>query len=218
MKSHHAHTKSRMRGVTLVELLVVLGVLGFLTILASSYLSLGAGTWQRVNAKVSREDAISSAQRLLRQVLTQAYPPTTKQDGAAISAFDGQPEALTFEGFPSSAMKTKPIARMVLALEQSHNAPSKRLIMKWRANDQRESTSVLLDRISAARFAYYDRDEDRWLPAWTGQATLPAAIRLDVTFEGERENQRAWPQFVVNPMLTASATCLYDPGTQSCRE
>jgi prepilin-type N-terminal cleavage/methylation domain-containing protein len=205
------------RGLTLVELMVGLAVLGLLTVLGSSFLSLGTGTWQRLSAKAQTANAVGSTQALLRQVLSQAYPEAVKQDGTATVAFDGQAEAVTFEGFLPSSVKTRTITRIKLALEQSPRSISKRLIMRW-DDHLGGGRSILLENIGAAQFSYYDKATKRWSGTWMQQSALPAAISLDVAFTGENATRRAWPKFVVKPMVTASATCLYDPGVQACRE
>ena len=218
MRPSRAHHGRRLRGMTLVELMVGLAVLGLLTVLASSYLSLGTRTWQRLDAKARTAAAVSSTQSLLRQMLTEVYPQTTEQNGVTVSVFDGHPESVAFEGFLPSAMRRRTIAHIVFALEHSQDGLSKHLIMKWHDDARRESKSVLLDHIDSARFSYYDSATDRWLPTWTAQPALPATIGLDVAFEGEGDSPGAWPRLVVSPMLTASATCLYDPGAQACAE
>jgi prepilin-type N-terminal cleavage/methylation domain-containing protein len=206
------------RGLTLVELMVGLAVLGLLTVLGSSYLTLGTGTWLRLSGKAQTANAVGSTQALLRQVLGQAYPQPVKQNGAVTVAFDGQGDAVTFEGFLPSSVKTRTITRIKLALEQSPDSISKRLIMRWDDHNPGGGRSILLEDIGAAQFSYYDKANRRWSGTWTQQGTLPAAIGLDVAFTGENATRRAWPKLVVKPMLTASATCLYDPGVQACRE
>jgi hypothetical protein len=149
--------------------------------------------------------------------LGQAYPQAVKQNGAVTVAFDGQAEAMTFKGFLPSVVKTRTITLIKLALEQSPGSISKRLIMGW-DDQQGGGRSILLENIGAAQFSYYDKATKRWSGTWTQQSTLPAAIAFDVAFTGENATRRAWPKLVVKPMLTASATCLYDPGVQACRE
>jgi len=212
-----SYNKGR-RGLTLVELMVGLAVLGLLTVLGSSYLMLGTGTWQRLSAKARTANSVSSTQSLLRQVLSQTYPEATKQNGAVTVALDGQAEMMTLMGFLPSAAKIRTITRITLVLEQSSDGISKSLVMRWDNHNRRSGNSVLLENIGTARFSYYDKANGRWNSTWTQQSALPTAIGLDLAFVGESAGQHAWPKFVVKPMLTASSTCLYDPGIQACRE
>jgi len=192
-------------GFTLLEILVVLIVLGFLMLGLAEGTRFGLRAWDTESAITNRRADMDAMERVLRGAITDADPG----DATEPVPFKGQLHTLAFVGrLPMSAggagnaLVTRQ-ADIALGVDDKH-----RLVLRWSPHPHAErltkapppTETVLLDGVEQVAFGYQRRPEQGggWVDTWDLQ-TLPLLVRITLTFpKGDR---RHWPTIVAAPIL-----------------
>lgn len=211
-------------GMTLIEILVAMTVLGFLVLAMGGGLRLALRSWDAVERRQDESGDLMLAHRLVSRALSEAYPVAReKRNVATPLAFEGGPERLAFAAVASPRFGGGGLVWVVLALEQG--AKGKALTMTWEnyfaavaGQPQGREERVLLEGIGQARFAYFGAPGSEeladWQDAWSGEAALPMLVRMDVQFApGER---RTWPGLIAALPVLGEGACEYDALSRRC--
>jgi general secretion pathway protein J len=203
----------REAGFTLVEMLVAMTLLGFLTVLLFGGLRLGTRTWERTQQSYAGERALQSVSRLLAANIAQTYPLQLRDASGHVRIdFDGRAHALSW----ISAAPTARGAMTRLRLRADNEAGAVTIA----AGDELASgaTPHRLAGIAALQIRYFGRRADdkapRWGDDWHDQPWLPTLIRLRLQFQ---DRAIAWREIVVAPRLSGDAGCVLDALTGACR-
>jgi general secretion pathway protein J len=199
----------RQAGFTLVELLVAMTLLAFLSIALFGGLRFGARSWEAVVDSSAERDRIASTQTFLRDRLGQLTLPGPAGLGNfdADGRLDGGPERLEFIAPWLSALSLGGLYRFTLWHEDTGNG---RLMLRWQPAEADPDAleelgdlageRVLLDGVSEFSLSYYgaaDEDaEPEWFDQWENPGAPPRLVRVDLAFADAR---RVWPVFVVAP-------------------
>ncbi len=171
-------------GFTLLELLVVLAVLGFVVLGLAQGLRLGLVAWQRQGQAVGWREQMTSTERLLRHVLEQAEPNAP----AGAPPLLGTAGTLLFR----STLPGGVAAEMALGVDAEA-----RLVLRWQPRAPAPPQQrVLLERVARLRLGYWAADAG-WAEAWAHPA-LPTLVRVHVELPA---GTRPWPDILVRPML-----------------
>ncbi|MHA1528076.1 MAG: prepilin-type N-terminal cleavage/methylation domain-containing protein [Alphaproteobacteria bacterium] len=199
----------RQAGFTLVELLVAMTLLAFLSIALFGGLRFGARSWEVVVDSSAERDHIVSTQSFLRDRLGQltrpgpAGPRRRDNDGR----LDGGPDRLEFVAPWLSALSLGGLYRFTLWHEDTGDG---RLMLRWRpaeadpeALDELGDLAgerVLLDGVARFALSYYGTADGEappeWLDQWENTSDPPRLVRVDLAFADAR---LVWPVFVVAP-------------------
>jgi len=199
----------RQAGFTLVELLVAMTLLAFLSITLFGGLRFGARSWEAVVDSSAERDAIASTQTFLRDRLGQLTLPgpagrrLIDDDGR----LDGGPDRLEFTAPWLSALSLGGLYRFTLWREDAGDG---RLMLSWAPAEADPDAleelgdlageRVLLDGVAEFALSYYgaadEETQPEWLDQWEGPAPPPLLVRIDLAFADAR---RVWPDFVVAP-------------------
>ena len=204
----------RQAGFTLVELLVAMTLLAFLSITLFGGLRFGARSWEAVVGSSAERDAIASTQTFLRDRLGQLTRPgpagrrrLANDADADDAGLERGPERLEFVAPWLSALSLGGLYRFTLWHEDTGDG---RLMLSWQpaeadpeALDELGDLAgerVLLDGVTGLRLSYYgavdEGDEPEWLDQWESPGTPPRLVRVDLAFSDAR---LVWPVFVVAP-------------------
>jgi prepilin-type N-terminal cleavage/methylation domain-containing protein len=199
-------------GYTLVEMIVVLLLVGFIATAISSGLQMGTRVWERSESGISSEQSDEAVQAVLRALLVSAVP--RKEDGRV--RFHGEPNFLAFDAAPPAAFGMRGMERIEISI--SRDGDASRLSLKisslFDARSPREAELALHK--GRLHFSYLDTSErvPVWLDYWRNLPHMPDAVRLD---SKDRTSIDAWPPLVVHLPLSQDARCQFDPVTTECR-
>ncbi len=201
----------RQAGFTLVELLVAMTLLAFLSVSLFGGLRFGARSWEAVVDSSAERDDIASTQIFLRNRLGQLWLPEPgglgdfNEDGN----FNGGPEQVEFIAPWLSALSLGGLYRFTL-WHEDEDIGSGRLMLRWRPAEADPDAleelgdlagqRVLLDGVAEFGLSYYgaaDKDaEPEWLDQWENPDAPPRLVRVQLAFA---EAGRVWPVFIVAP-------------------
>jgi general secretion pathway protein J len=204
--------RAREAGLTLVELLVVLALLGLLGGLAAAGLSSASTSWQRIVRRDADNERLLALDRMLRQLLSEIVP---QQIGGYLNG------TVRFSGASDRIEFLAPLARRFGAEDivvYTVDFPGDgTLRMSWRLD--RESPSgrksfappaaeEVFSGLSEATFAYFgqsaENGEARWQDNWKERVSLPSLLRVRFLWNGQPEN------VIVAPLRTAGPCSIPD--------
>jgi general secretion pathway protein J len=208
-------------GFTLVELLVAIALLSFVSVALFGSLRFGTMAWSRGQAHTEQTEHIAGAQNLLRRLIADAYPLFLSDDPTRPQvAFDGTSKSVSFLAPVPIALGAGGRSRFSLSVDQ-HNGRGDLVIAT--APELASSASgvkkTLLAGVQAAEFAYFGRTRSeraaQWHDDWSGESSMPELVRLRVRFA--TDDARRWPELVVAPRIGVDVGCVYDTLTRRCR-
>jgi general secretion pathway protein J len=205
-------------GFTLVEALTSLAVFAVVSLLLLEGARLLRADVLRLQAQADGR-SVASAQTWLRARLQRAFAYTQPNTGQLRVDFDGQPQTLAFVAPPPDAEAPDVLQHYALAIE-----PSGGLEVSMRGDlaldpEQATRRERILDRVAGVQLAYFGAappdNQPRWRERWEQQPSLPALVRIRVTFP--RGDRRVWPDLIVDPAARLDSECIVVPSTGLCR-
>jgi general secretion pathway protein J len=198
-------------GFSLLEMLVVLIVLGFLMLGLNQGVRTGLAFWTVQSRQIGGTAELDTTARILRMLLTglPVAPAATVNPGAApiALAFTGAADHLSFVGDLPTGLGTTRRADIAIQLQGG------RLVLVWSphrhelASTKPVSTDTELVRgVARLDLAYWGAtatdSPPGWLAQWDGPA-IPQLVRIRLTFANG--DGRHWPDMIVAPQLWSPA-------------
>lgn len=201
------------RGMTLVELLIALALLGLLMLVLFAGMRIGTRSWDSAESHAENLSLARVLEHFLRTEMSQIIPYRWTSDGKTRLAFSGERRAMRFVAPMPSRLSRDGVS--VIALEVEQEGDGSRIVWRYRPlNAQMTGFSaldgvpshVLVSGISSARvsdiwFSYFGAEQPgaapRWLDRWDNEQDLPLLIRVQASLTEGRE----WPDFVVAPAM-----------------
>ncbi|TWB09661.1 prepilin-type N-terminal cleavage/methylation domain-containing protein [Nitrospirillum amazonense] len=203
------------RGMTLVEALVVLALLGLLALAGVELLPLmnrmsdRSGTFQREAAAMGRvHDFVRAA---VQNALPVADLGNAARELTPLAADATHLELLTTlpPGLGSGGLY-----RVTMTSEGGADHLTLRLRVKGLRPDVPKSVEgALVEDAARISWSYFDRQRDSWSDHWSSRETLPDLVRLDV----QMPDGRWWPPMIAAPMLGGGIFCEFDTIANLCR-
>lgn len=183
-------TMKREGGFTLLEMLVVTGLLGLLFLMLSGGLTLGLRGWARQDAAGDRLAERTEASRALRRLL----------GAAQAGGLSGASDRLSFIALGRLGDGRVHAVEIGLGVDRA-----RRLVLRWRVrrgcgSAEPTAEEVLAERIAALHLRYQGVTPG-WRGVWNGPEP-PALIGIGIV--PERGNP--WAEIMVNPLVTEMET------------
>ena len=207
MKSSRATCRmhNNKAGFTLLEMLVVVGVLGFLMVGLTQGVRAGLAMWEAQSRRIGETSELDAAARILRSLLSAVAPPQSNTPGAdtAFGAdFKGTPESVTFVGDLPTGLGTTRRANISIELRGG------RLLLRWTPHRHELSSAPapeaieteLIRRVDGLDLAYWGAaspgEPAGWRTQWDGVA-IPELIRVRLSFAAG--DGRRFPDLIAAP-------------------
>jgi general secretion pathway protein J len=193
-------------GFTLLEMLVVVTVLGFLMIGLTQGVRTGLTLWEAQSRRVGETAELDAAARILRALLSGITPPPSFGLGAGGAAggveLKGSAASLAFVGDLPTGLGTTQRADITLELSGG------RLVLRWTPHRHELSTAAarppteteLVGNVERLDLAYWGTSpsgqETGWQAQWDGPA-IPDLIRVRLVFS--KNDRRRFPDLIAAP-------------------
>ena len=210
--------RSRMRGFTLIELMVALVLMAGIASILYGSLALAARSWDGGEAKADQVSDMRSALAYLRTQLSEQYPQRMWKTPELQLLFAGERDELRYAAVLPERVAGGGVYYFRLAVDRAGDKSQlvqERMIPDTFALQAPEFTtdaerSVLADDIAELKISYFGRDANAaeidaptWRDRWDDRQRLPLLVRVDV----KPVKGAAWPTLLVEPRRTPEAGC-----------
>ena len=196
----------RRAGFTLLEMLVVVLVLGFLMIGLTQGVRAGLSLWEAQAHRIGETGELDAAERILRRLLSGIAPPPVGAAPGAIGGadFKGAANSLVFVGDLPTGLGTTQRANITIEVLQG------RLVLRWTPHRHELSVTPppepieieLIRNVDHLDLAYWgSRSPEQsagWQAQWDGTG-IPELIRLRLALG--KADRRRFPDLIAAPQL-----------------
>lgn len=196
---------TRDAGYSLVELLIVMLLLSFITLAVSGGFRFGTRIWEATDRSVAETHRYTSTQTVLRDLIANAVP---KLKGGYV-LFEGGPRQATFLAVAPQSIESGGLVTVTIALERD------RVTMTVKP-ERGEAREAVFATDSALRLSYLDASDAKpvWLDRWHDRKRFPAVVRIAADDPSSTDR---WPLFIARLPIDQPPACVFDPVSLDCR-
>ncbi|MGH8108777.1 MAG: prepilin-type N-terminal cleavage/methylation domain-containing protein [Arenimonas sp.] len=211
----------RCSGFTLLEMLVVTGLMALIVLLGLNLMRSTAASATKSEASAERNENLRSVQSFMRRQITGALPIAYEFDASNGEAtyFAGErnklqlvanmPGYLSYGGAYLQTFELKRSGENYQLEFQFQQITSEGLL------DAERKPEILLDGIKSGEFSYRTLDEQSqpgdWKHDWEVPTQIPMQTRLNIEFADKKMH---WPSLVAASKLSSATSGSGNPGLQ----
>lgn len=176
-------------GMTTIELIVSLSLLGLVLLIAAGSLRFGGAVWHRGEELHRTISGLYDLDTALRTRLAAAMAfPESRTPGAKRVLFDGKKESVRFVA--PAPQSDRHGGYYIHDLFVDRSGARSRIVLRSHLFDpgrpdqvfpDTEHTSVLAEGVESMTLSYFERrDERRWYDEWREREHLPSLVRIEV--------------------------------------
>jgi prepilin-type N-terminal cleavage/methylation domain-containing protein len=206
------------RGYSLIELLVVLALMGFIAIAMSGGIRFGAKVWERTGTQVELLEQTQGAQALLRNLLSTVAPRLFAPGNPNEDTFVGDGARMSFTAPLPPSLGQGGLARFNVTASSENGATALVIAWKPRHGAPVQSKQLLLRGAGTIAFSYAAVDATgaiAWTDSWAADAGTPGLIRIRADFAQSAAIR--WPDLIVRARIDRDSSCIFDPVSFECR-
>ncbi len=219
----------RMRGFTLVELLIAISLLALMSAVLFGSLNLAGRSWDAGEAKAEASANMRLASEYLRTQLSAQHPQRMRKRLEFPLLFAGERDEVRYAAALPGRVGLGGIWYYRVAVVPMADKDTQALVLERVIPDLDATAaptftdaerSVLVDDVKALKFSYYGLDPGSspemtptWRDRWDNAQQLPLLIRMEVA---PRKGE-PWPAVVIAPRTAPEAGCRgWDTVRQKC--
>lgn len=204
------------RGMTLIEALVALMLLGLLAVAGVEFLPQMSRMAERSTTLQREAAAMGRSHDFIRFVVeNDLRPEDLGQVGKELPPPTADARQLTVLAPLPSSLGTGGIYRIVMTIEGGPDHQALRLrVTPLRPDGPPASEGLLIEGARSLAWSYFDRKNSMWSSHWSDTATLPDLVRLDVKMPGIGW----WPPMIAAPTVSGGIFCAFDTIANVCRQ
>lgn len=208
---HLAPCTLRLRGFTLIEVLIAMTLLGIMVVLLFSSLKISADSWEKGESKITDVNEVTVVYNFFQRHLSAAIPlwnDFSEEDKTF--SFQGKAQSLQFVStFPASAGRSG----LQLFSIQMQEEDNERLVIVTitpffpvtEGEEWRKEEVALIKHVSDFKLAYFGSDDNGsegvWLDEWLARDVQPRLVKINI----ELENEIFWPEMIIELKVTGAA-------------
>lgn len=210
----------RIRGFTLLEMMIALTLLGVLLILVYSSLNLGIRAWDSGDRRVAEASHQRIVQGFLRRELGQVFPVRWRGIPESKIAFEGSKQEIRFVTSLNLGASAKEgglqWAHLYLAEESRNGQRGHTLFLRrepfdlqakdWSGLDDAKPTR-LIEGIKEMEISYFGAENDVADPKWTNEWSNPLRVPRSIRLVFKSDSGREIPDLLVPVRLGEEAGC-----------
>lgn len=203
------------RGMTLVEALVVLALLGLLALAGVELLPLMGRMSDRSGSFQRGAAALGRVHDFTRAVVQNALPKADLgKVGGEMTSLDADATHLELLTTLPAGLGRGGLYRVAITVDGAAEHQSLHLRMTGLRPDAPAAVEgTLVEGASEIAWSYFDRQQNSWSSRWTRKDALPDLVRLDVRMAGGGW----WPPMIAKPMMGGGVFCEFDTIAGACR-
>lgn len=211
--------RSQDAGFTLLELLVSVTLLAFLSAALVAGLRFGTRIWNKSESAEVNTNSIRMAQKLVAQDIARIYPKfVVASPTDSFIDFAGSSHRMEFLSTANQSYGQMTRVTLSAATDDIGVAMGYDSLPELARSNAARSRQILLHHLKSIEFAYFGATENErvpaWHEAWQHERSLPLLIRVRAT---TARASSSWAELVVRPKIAADVSCSFDPATRFCQ-
>ncbi len=202
-------TNNKLKGFTLIEVLIGLTLLSIMVVLLFTSLKICADSWEKGERKITNVNEMAVVYNFFQQHLSVARPLWNDSGTEEkIFSFQGGSQTLHFvSAFPASVGRAGLQMFSVTLYEDGEEGFINVSLEPFATGMERDEASIeevtLIKHVKAFKIAYFGADDPAsqgvWADDWVGKSTLPHLVKINI----ELMNGIYWPEIIIDLKVTS---------------
>ena len=212
-----AKKRRQVRGFTLLELLVSLGLLAIMAGFLFSSIGTVGRAWQHIETAGARTGDQAVRDYIQRRLSQAAYVLRRTGGAGDVLAFAGSPDKVRFVAETDGSLSVAGLYDVTIGLDEdaAFGAAARSMLVEEKLYRPRERSQVdprhahrreLASNIVSLKFRYFGRQsfEDqaaKWHESWTSRRYLPRLVSVQISAAGADRQTEQWPEIIAGTRL-----------------